>query len=60
VAFATTGAFSSCGPALREPVGVIHWAGTESATEWCGYLEGALEAGDRAAAEVCDALAGVA
>jgi monoamine oxidase len=46
------GGWSDCGPALREPVGRIHWAGTETATIWSGYMEGALQAGDRAAAEV--------
>lgn len=40
------------GPALRRPVGRIHWAGTETATEWTGFMEGALQSGDRAAAEV--------
>ena len=45
------GGWSDCGPALREPVGRVHWAGTETATIWSGYMEGALQAGDRAAAE---------
>jgi monoamine oxidase len=45
------GAWTSYGPALREPIGRIHWAGTETATEWMGYFEGALEAGERAARE---------
>jgi monoamine oxidase len=45
------GALTSFGDALREPVGRVHWAGTETAIEWNGYMEGALEAGDRAAAE---------
>ncbi len=40
------------GHALRRPVGRIHWAGTETATEWTGFMEGALQSGDRAAAEV--------
>jgi monoamine oxidase len=40
------------GPALRAPVGRIHWAGTETATEWTGFMEGALQSGERAAAEV--------
>ncbi|MFP4323579.1 MAG: flavin monoamine oxidase family protein, partial [Anaerolineales bacterium] len=40
------------GPALREPVGRIHWAGTETSDIWNGYLEGAVRAGERAAAEV--------
>lgn len=42
--------------ALRRPVGPIHWAGTETANEWCGYIDGALEAGVRAANEVLTAL----
>jgi monoamine oxidase len=46
------GGWSECGPALREPVGRVHWAGTETATIWSGYMEGALQAGERAAAEV--------
>lgn len=58
VAICTPGALASLGPALREPVGLVHWAGTETATEWCGYLEGALQAGERAAAEVLDSLGG--
>ena len=41
----------------REPVGRIHFAGTETATQWHGYMEGALEAGDRAAHEVLGFLA---
>jgi monoamine oxidase len=38
--------------ALREPSGRIHWAGTETATVWNGYMDGAVQAGKRAAAEV--------
>lgn len=30
----------------------IHWAGTETATQWCGYMSGAVQAGQRAAVEV--------
>jgi monoamine oxidase len=44
------------GPALREPVGPIHWAGTETATVWSGYMDGAVSSGQRAAAEVLAAL----
>jgi monoamine oxidase len=36
------GVWTSFGHALRKPVGRIHWAGTETATEWNGYIEGAL------------------
>jgi monoamine oxidase len=46
------GGWGRCGPALREPVGRIHWASAESAYEWNGYVEGAIDAGSRAAAEV--------
>lgn len=38
--------------ALRQPVGVIHWAGTETATEWNGYLEGAMQSAERVAEEI--------
>ncbi len=51
------GAWISYGAALREPIGRIHWAGTESATSWAGYVEGALQAGERAAGEVAARLA---
>jgi monoamine oxidase len=50
------GAWCSFGPALRASVGRIHWAGTETATVWSGYVEGAMQAGERAAAEVLSAL----
>jgi monoamine oxidase len=40
------------GHALREPAGPIHWAGTETASQWTGYMDGAVRSGERAAAEV--------
>jgi monoamine oxidase len=40
------------GHALREPVGPIHWAGTETASVWSGYMDGAVRSGERAAADV--------
>jgi len=39
------------GAALREPVGRIHWAGTETSDYWVGYMDGAVRSGERAAAE---------
>ena len=54
------GGWTECGSALREPAGRIHWAGTETATVWSGYMEGALQAGDRVAAEVLSQLLGTA
>ena len=45
------GTLTGLGPVLREPVGRVHWAGTDTATQWNGYMEGAIQAGERAAAE---------
>ncbi|WP_067823146.1 flavin monoamine oxidase family protein [Nocardia inohanensis] len=42
-------------PASAQPTGHIHWAGTETAHEHAGYIEGAIESGERAAREVLDA-----
>ncbi len=50
-----TGAWTSLGKALREPCGRIHWAGTETAEVWNGYMEGAVRSGERAAGEVLGA-----
>ena len=55
--FMTPGAWTSFGPAWREPVGSIVWAGTESSTRWAGYYEGAIQAGLDAAAKVRTLLA---
>ncbi len=46
------GTLTRYGAALREPIGRIHWAGSETSTVWCGHMEGALASGERAAAEV--------
>lgn len=45
-------------PIARAPVGDIHWAGSETAADHAGYLEGAVESGTRVAREVIEALAG--
>ena len=52
VGIPAVGSFVAYGPHLREPVGHIHWAGTETATYWNGYMDGAVSSGQRAAAEV--------
>lgn len=44
--------WTTYGPALAAPIGVIHWASTDTATEWSAYMEGAVEAGERAARAV--------
>ena len=36
------GAWTDYGPALRAPIGPIHWAGAETATVWNGYMDGAV------------------
>jgi len=33
-------------------VGLIHWAGTETAERWCGYIDGAIKSRERAEDEV--------
>jgi monoamine oxidase len=40
------------GHALTTPAGPIHWAGTETSSAWCGYMDGAVRSGERAAAAV--------
>jgi monoamine oxidase len=46
------GTWTEYGAVLRAPCGRIHWAGTETARVWMGYIDGAIESGQRAAAEV--------
>jgi monoamine oxidase len=45
------------GRALRTPVGPVHWAGTETATVWAGYMDGAIRSGSDAAQAVLADLA---
>lgn len=52
----TPGLLTAGGEHLRKPAGRIHWAGTESAKRWCGYMDGAISAGARAASEVIASL----
>lgn len=40
------------GPYLAKPVGRVHYAATETASEWSGYMNGAVQAGERAAREI--------
>jgi monoamine oxidase len=39
-------------PNLIVPHGLVHWAGTETAVYWNGYMDGAISSGQRAAGEV--------
>ncbi|WP_367322417.1 flavin monoamine oxidase family protein [Streptomyces sp. HUAS ZL42] len=56
VSIAAPGVLTQYGPALREPVGGIHWAGTETSTHWMGFMDGAVRSGERVAKEVLAAL----
>ena len=51
-----TGAWTAYGPALREPIGPLHWAGAEYATVWNGYMDGAIRSGEHSAREALDRL----
>lgn len=50
------GSWTEIGGALSEPAGLIHWAGTETADRWPGYMDGAVRSGERAAEEVLETL----
>ncbi len=52
VGYGGPGDLLAYGTALRDPVGRIHWAGTETSGYWVGYMDGAVRSGERAAAEV--------
>jgi len=52
------GSWTTYGPWLHKPVDGIFWAGTETADQWTGFLDGAVRSGKRAADEVHRALAG--
>ncbi|GAB6027563.1 hypothetical protein CHUAL_001805 [Chamberlinius hualienensis] len=45
------GVLARYGKCIREPFGSILFAGTETSTQWSGYMNGAVEAGERAARE---------
>jgi len=51
-----TGALTSARAMLKQPVGRVHWAGVETADEWMGFMNGAVQAGERAADEVIESL----
>lgn len=50
------GLLTGYGSALVEPVGRIHWAGTETSPVWAGHMEGAVRSGEQAAAQVMEFL----
>nr|AWS00961.1 monoamine oxidase [Tegillarca granosa] len=46
------GFLTKFGKELRQPFGNIHFAGTETGSYWSGYMEGAVQSGERAAREI--------
>lgn len=54
----TPGTWTDFGPALRAPIGPLHWAGAEYATRWNGYMDGAIRSGEEAAHAVAAELGG--
>ena len=56
VGIPSMGTLLAYGPWIREPIGRLHWAGTETSTYWNGYMDGAVRSGERAASEVLAAL----
>ncbi|MDX6716626.1 MAG: monoamine oxidase, partial [Baekduia sp.] len=50
------GVLAEHGAHLRSAAGRVHFAGTETADYWLGYMDGAVRAGERAAREVSAAL----
>jgi monoamine oxidase len=52
ISHAPPGVLTEFGYTLREPCGRIHWAGTESSAVMCGWVDGAIRSGERAASEV--------
>ncbi|GBL97350.1 Amine oxidase [flavin-containing] B [Araneus ventricosus] len=50
------GFFTRYGRVIRTPIDRLYFAGTETAVKWSGYMEGAIEAGERAAREILYAM----
>jgi monoamine oxidase len=52
-----TGVLTQYGRRLREPVGRLHWAGTETASTSYGAMDGAVRSGERVCEEILRASA---
>ncbi|GJN70024.1 hypothetical protein PLICBS_004076 [Purpureocillium lilacinum] len=52
MAFPVTGSTEGILPMPHEPIGNLHWAGTETSTDHPGYIEGAIQSGERVAQEI--------
>ena len=51
-AYAPPGLYTTYGPALKESIGRIHWAGAETVPYEFGSMSGAIHSGRRVAAEI--------
>jgi len=47
--------WTNYGDVLTTPIGPIHWASTDTATQWSAYMEGAVDSAERAVAEILQA-----
>lgn len=56
VGIAPPGVLTTYTSALSAPIGRLHWAGTETALIWSGYMEGAVRSGERVVNEVSMAM----
>lgn len=52
----TPGVLSIVGNEIAAPFGSVHFVGTETSRVWRGYMEGAVQSGQRGGAEVVEAL----
>ena len=52
--FLTPGATTLFKSAVRDPVGPIHWAGTENSTVWPSFIDGAVVSGEREAKAIVE------
>ena len=58
LAYGIVGTSNGLLPMPHKPIKNLYWAGTETAQEHPGYLEGAVQSGERAAYEVAGTLRG--
>lgn len=56
MAFPIAGTTEGILPMPHEPIGNLHWAGTETSPDHPGYFEGAIQSGERVAQEIVRAL----
>lgn len=53
---APAGVTTSYRHVIRQSLNRVHFAGTETATDWSGYMDGAIQSGWRASKEILDEL----